>query len=258
MEKHNNGGSGSGNLSVVGSGPGALEYLTPAASKALERADVIIGYKTYLDLIEPLISGKEVISSQMMQEVDRVKQGIELAESGRNVALVSGGDPGIYAMAGLAFEVARARDSEVQIKVVAGIAALNSCAERLGAPLMHDFAAISLSDLLTPWELIEKRLQAAAAADFVIVIYNPKSKKRSWQLARALEIISEFREKRTPVGFVKGATRADEEIHLSTLEDLDHDRIDMQTTVIVGNSNTFCWREKMITPRGYTDKYQLG
>jgi precorrin-3B C17-methyltransferase len=257
MEPNHHGSSRKGILSVVGTGPGSLDYLIPAARKTIERADIIIGYKTYLGLIEEITGGKEIVSSAMMQEVDRVKQGLRLAEEGNNVVLVSGGDPGIYAMAGLVFEVAKELDSAVEIKVVAGIAALNSCAERLGAPLMHDFATISLSDLLTPWELIERRIKAAAEADFVLVVYNPKSRKRDWQLQKLLEIVNLYRHKSTPVGMVKGATRENEEVLVSTLEFFNADLVDMQTTVIVGNSNSFLWNSKMITPRGYHNKYQL-
>ncbi len=257
MGTNNSGSSSNGVLSVVGTGPGALDYLIPAARKALEQADVIIGYKTYLDLVEPLIRGKEVVASAMMQEVDRVRQAFELAEQGKHVALVSGGDPGIYAMAGLVYEIAELREARVDIRVVAGIAALNSCAERLGAPLMHDFAAVSLSDLLTPWELIEKRILAAVNADFVLVIYNPRSKKRDWQLVRAMEIISSGRTGATPVGMVRGATRANEKIVVSTLEDFKPEDADMQSTIIIGNSNTYISNGKMVTPRGYGDKYQL-
>ncbi len=255
----NNSGSGtSGILSVVGTGPGALDYLIPRARRELEQAEVVVGYRTYLDLVSEIIADKEVIESAMMQEVDRVNQAFDLAEQGKHVALVSGGDPGIYAMAGLAFEIGQRRDSEVEIRVIAGIAALNICAERLGAPLMHDFATVSLSDLLTPWELIEKRIAAAVEADFVLVIYNPRSKKRDWQLARAMEIIAACRAPSTPIGMVRAATRADEEIVISDLEHFDPELADMQTTVIVGNSSTFVRRGKMITPRGYHDKYQLG
>jgi precorrin-3B C17-methyltransferase len=257
MDSNNNGSCRSGTLSIVGTGPGDKDYIIPAAENVIAAADVVIGYKTYLDLIKPIISGKEVVSSQMMQEVDRVKKGLQLAESGKSVALVSGGDPGIYAMAGLAFEVARAKNSTVDIKVVAGIAALNSCAERLGAPLMHDFATISLSDLLTPWEVIERRLHAVAEADFVIVIYNPRSRKRDWQLGRAMEIIAGYRSPDTPVGSVRGATRENEVVDLTMLDRFEPDSVDMQTTIIIGNSNTFSWHGKMVTPRGYQDKYQL-
>jgi len=257
METNNNGSGRKGILSVVGTGPGSLDYLIPAARKAIERADIIIGYKTYLDLIEEMTAGKEILSSAMMQEVDRVKQGLRMAEKGNNVVLVSGGDPGIYAMAGLVFEVAKELDSSIEIKVVAGIAALNSCAERLGAPLMHDFATISLSDLLTPWELIEKRIKAATEADFVLVVYNPRSTKRDWQLPKLLEIVNLYREKSTPIGMVRGATRENEEVVVSTLEFFNPDLVDMQTTVIVGNSHSFVWNSKMITPRGYHNKYKL-
>ena len=143
----------------------------------------------------------------------------------------------------------------MEIKVVAGIAALNSCAERLGAPLMHDFACISLSDLLTPWELIEKRLDGAASADFVIVIYNPRSKKRTWQLKKACEIVMKYRDGATPLGIVKSATRENEKVILTTLSELDPEDVNMQSTVIIGNSNTYVWRGNMITPRGYSGKY---
>lgn len=257
METHNSSDSGKGCLTVIGIGPGSLAYLTPAARTALEQSDVIVGYRTYLALIEPLIQEKEILLSSMMQEVDRVKSAFELAEQGRRVALVSGGDPGIYAMAGLVYEMAYETDSAVDIRVIAGIAAVNSCAERLGAPLMHDFATISLSDLLTPWETIEKRIEAAAAADFVIVIYNPQSKKRTWQLTRTCELVMRHRSPQTPVGIVKAATRENEEIALTTLASIDTGLVDMQTTVIIGNSTTFIWRDKMITPRGYKAKYRL-
>lgn len=218
---------------------------------------MIIGYKTYLDLIEPLIKDKQVISSAMMQEVDRVKKALDIAASGKKVSLISGGDPGIYAMAGLVFDIAKNLNYQTEIEIIAGIAALNSCAERLGAPLMHDFASISLSDLLTPWEVIEKRLEAAASADFVMVIYNPKSKKRDWQLDSAVDIVRRFREKNTPVGIVKSSTRADEKIIISTLDRLDTAAVDMQSTVIFGNSKSYIWNNKMVTPRGYLDKYHL-
>lgn len=257
MATNNSGSSSAGILSVVGTGPGSLDYLIPAARKAIERADVIVGYKTYLELIGPLVSDKQTVASAMMQEVDRVNKAFDLAESGQDVVLVSGGDPGIYAMAGLVYEVAALRQAGTEIRVIAGIAALNSCAERLGAPLMHDFAAVSLSDLLTPWNLIEKRVRAAAEADFVLVIYNPRSKKRDWQLQRALAIVSAHRSGSTPVGMVRGATRENEEIVISRLDNFNPEAADMQSTIIIGNSHTYISDGKMITPRGYGDKYQL-
>jgi len=231
--------------------------MTPAAGEALGAAEVIVGYQTYLDLIPEFLTGKEVIASQMMKEVDRCRKALDLAAEGRIVALVSGGDPGIYAMAGLVFEMAKEQGNAVEIEVIAGIAALNACAARLGAPLMHDFAAISLSDLLTPWEKIEKRLEAAAAADFVVVIYNPKSKKRAEHIVKAREILLAHRAPETPVGIVTAATRENERIVLTTLDKMLASEIDMQTTIIVGNSMTFAWQGFMVTPRGYAAKYEL-
>jgi len=231
--------------------------MTPAAGEALGAAEVIVGYQTYLDLIPEFLVGKEVIASQMMKEVDRCRKALDLAAEGKKVALVSGGDPGIYAMAGLVFEMAREQGGGVDIEVIAGIAALNACAARLGAPLMHDFAAISLSDLLTPWEKIEQRLEAAASADFVVVIYNPKSKKRAEHIVKAREILLAHRAPETPVGIVTAATRENERIVLTTLGKMLESEIDMQTTIIVGNSMTFAWQGFMVTPRGYAAKYAL-
>jgi precorrin-3B C17-methyltransferase len=256
MEKCNNG-SGSGTLFVVGTGPGSIKNMTLAASEVLAKAEVIIGYKTYLDLIPEFLHNKEVISSEMMKEVDRCRKALETASSGKQVALVSGGDPGIYAMAGLVFEMAKEAGYPCTIEIIPGLAAINSCAARLGAPLMHDFAAISLSDLLTPWELIEKRLEAAANADFVTAIYNPRSKRRTEQIVRAREIFLSHRDPKTPVGIVTAATRENEKIVITTLEDMLNSEIGMQSTVIIGNSQTFTWKDLMITPRGYGEKYQL-
>ncbi|HCX90256.1 MAG TPA: precorrin-3B C(17)-methyltransferase [Deltaproteobacteria bacterium] len=244
----------SGKLYIVGIGPGGLEHLTPKAKGIIDEAQVIIGYKTYLDLIEPLLMGKEVISSGMRQERDRCARAIGLAASGKIVALISGGDPGIYGMAGLVFELASSTppDRLPLFEVIPGIAALNACASRLGAPLMHDFASISLSDLLTPREVIEKRLEAASAADFVIVLYNPKSKARTEQIVKARDIVLKYRHGNTPVGIVRHATRADETITITMLSKMLDNHIDMQSTVIIGNSQTFVWQGLLVTPRGYT------
>lgn len=217
----------------------------------------MVGYATYLALLPELLAGKEVHSSAMMQEVDRGRLCLDLARAGKRVALISGGDPGIYAMAGLIFELARERGERPVIEVIPGIAALNACAARLGAPLMHDFAAISLSDLLTPWELIEKRLKAAAEADFVIVLYNPRSKRRSEQIKRAQEIIAASRGPETPVGIVTAATRENERVVLTSLEKMLEAEIGMQSSVIIGNSASFTWDGFMVTPRGYGKKYRL-
>ncbi|GAB6191933.1 precorrin-3B C(17)-methyltransferase [Desulfocastanea catecholica] len=256
MEKCNHGG-GAGTLYVVGTGPGSIKHMTMAASEVLAKAEVIIGYKTYLELIPEFLTGKEVISSEMMKEVDRCRKALDIASAGKQVALVSGGDPGIYAMAGLVFEMAKEAASPCTIEIIPGLAAINSCAARLGAPLMHDFAAISLSDLLTPWEVIEKRLAAAADADFVTAIYNPRSKRRTEQIVRAREIFLLHRDGKTPVGIVTAATRDNERIVITTLEEMLEQEIGMQSTVIIGNSQTFTWKDLMITPRGYGDKYQL-
>lgn len=245
-------------LNVVGLGPGAEDLMAPRAKKAIESAEIVIGYRTYLDLVRDCIpASAEVISSSMMQEIDRCRKALELAESGKNVALVCGGDPGIYALAGLVFELARSTDSKVDIEVIPGIAAVNGCAAILGAPLMHDFAAISLSDLMTPWEVIEKRIEAAGQADFVLAIYNPKSKKRTTQIVRAQEILLTHRSPETPVGIVQGASRENQSVVLTTLGEMLHQEIGMQTTVLIGNSQTFIWNERMVTPRGYSKKYGL-
>lgn len=245
-------------LSVVGLGPGAHDLMAPRARQAITTADTVIGYRTYLDLVQDCIPvDAEVISSSMMQEIDRCRTALELAESGKKVALVCGGDPGIYALAGLVFELAKATESTTTIEVIPGIAAINGCAAVLGAPLMHDFAAVSLSDLMTPWEVIEQRLEAAAAADFVLALYNPKSKKRTSQIVRAREILLAHRDGATPVGIVKGASRENESVVLATLDTMLDKDIGMQTTLIVGNSQTFVWNERMITPRGYSKKYGL-
>lgn len=234
----------------------------------LEVVDAVVGYTTYIDLIRPLIAGKQIVSTAMKKEVDRVAAALDLALSGTACAIVSSGDPGVYAMAGLVLEMCRRRaiaigngntgDSDrLAIEVVPGIPALCSGASLLGAPLTHDFAAISLSDLLTPWELIETRLEAAARADFVIVIYNPKSRRRADHLTRAQQIVLKHRDPATPVGIVTAAMRENQRVTLTTLADLHRAEVDMQTTVFIGNSATFNYDGFMITPRGYADKYEM-
>lgn len=229
--------------------------MTYAAAAALNASSIIIGYATYLDLIPEFLQGKEVIASQMMKEVDRCRKALDLAESGQTVALVSGGDPGIYAMAGLIFQMAQKGGQGCAVKIIPGLAAINSCAARLGAPLMHDFAAISLSDLLTPMELILQRLEAAAAADFVTAIYNPRSKKRTEQIVQARDIFLKYRKPENVVGIVTNATRENETIVLTNLAKMLEEEIGMQSTVIIGNSQTYRWNDIMITPRGYGAKY---
>lgn len=249
-----------GKIYIVGTGPGDVNHITPYAQKVIRKSDVIVGYGTYLDLIHALIKKKEIVSTGMTQEIDRCRKALELAVKGRTVSVISGGDPGIYAMAGLVFELLKKERSHAAgmpaIEVIPGISALNACASRLGAPLMHDFASISLSDRLTPWELIEKRLDAAAMADFVIALYNPKSKGRVEHIDKARDIILKHRKPDTPVGIVKGAMRENEKIIVTDLGNMMRYDIDMQTTVIIGNSNTLVWEGWMITPRGYEKKRQ--
>ena len=267
-----------GKIYIVGTGPGDIEHITPYAQNAIKKSEVIVGYGTYLDLIKELIKDKEVISTGMTQEIDRCKKAVELSMSEKTVSIISGGDPGIYAMAGLVFEILKdcnalcimrnaLKDknpspvtdyaSQIYIEVIPGVSALNACAARLGAPLMHDFAVISLSDRLTPWELIEKRLDAASMSDFIIVLYNPKSTGRQEHINKARDIILKFRDPETPVGIVKAAMRDDEKIVITDLKDMLNHDIDMQTTLIIGNSRTFIWNNWMITPRGYENKFKI-
>lgn len=247
-------------LVVVSLGPGDASLLAPAARKALEKTDAIVGYKGYIELISPqLKEGKEVFSTGMMGEVERVRAAVMKAAEGSHVALVCSGDAGIYAMAGLALEILEAENllETVPFEVIPGIAAFNASAALLGAPLMHDFASVSLSDLLTPWETIERRIDAAAAADFVLAIYNPRSKKRLSQLPRALEIVGKHRSAATPVGIVGRAYRPGQSVDIVRLEALDPEDVDMQTTLIIGNSTTRVVGGHMLTPRGYATKYDL-
>ncbi len=249
-----------GRLYIVGIGPGGREHVTPAALRAIAASEVVVGYTTYIGLIEDIVTGKEVVTTGMTREVQRCTKALEAASSGRTAALICSGDPGIYAMAGLVFELARNRSASGRvpaIEVIPGVPALSASASRLGAPLMHDFAAISLSDRLTPWEEIDRRLHAAAGADFVIVIYNPRSRGRKDHLERAVGIISGYRRADTPVGIVKAATREDERIIVTALGSVPFEEVDMQSTIIVGNSRTFVWDGRMVTPRGYADKYEL-
>lgn len=246
-----------GKLYIIGTGPGVMSHLTPKAMNALRLCDTVVGYKPYLAHIATLIEGKEVLASGMTEEVGRARAAVEAALGGKRVAVISGGDPGVYAMAGLVFEVVRSMDARVDMEVIPGISALNACASRLGAPLMHDFAVISLSDRLTPWVLIEKRIEAAAAADFVIVLYNPKSRGRATHIDRARELVMRHRGADTPVGIVSAAMREAERVVCTTLDRmLDHE-INMQSTVVIGNSKTFRFGPWIVTPRGYADKYEV-
>ena len=255
-----------GKLYVVGLGPGSHDHMTYRAKQVIEESEVIIGYDTYVSLVEDLIAGKEVYRYAMTQEVDRANQAIDLAEKGRIVSVVSSGDPGIYGMVGLIYEILAQKgwnrndnSSSIYVECVPGVSSLNSCAALVGSPLMTDFAVVSMSDLLVPWEIIVKRVEAAAMGDYVTVIYNPASKKRVHQLRDTREIFLKYRKPDTPIAIVKGAYRESQELVVTTLERmLEHqDMLGMITTVIVGNSSTFNYDGMMVNPRGYTSKYEL-
>jgi precorrin-3B C17-methyltransferase len=234
-------------------GPGDPDQMSLRAYKVLQEADVIIGYKTYIDLLGELVKGKEIVSSGMKREIERSRIAIEMAAEGKYVAVVSSGDPGIYGMAGITLELVEKQGmgNKFDVEIVPGITSANAAASSLGAALMHDFAVISLSDLLTPWELIEKRLELAAQADFVTVLYNPVSKKRTEQIRTAREIFLKHKSPATPVGIVRNAKRGGEEITRTDLEHFLEYPIDMFTVVLIGNSQTYNTENFMLTPRGY-------
>lgn len=252
---------GSGKLFIVGFGPGSFQHMTDRAKEAIQESDVIIGYNTYVDLIRELLQGQEIVRTGMTEEVSRAIEAVRQAELGKKVAVISSGDAGVYGMAGLVYEVLvekgwREADG-VQVEVIPGISAINSCASLLGAPVMHDFCCISLSDHLTPWELIASRVEAAGQGDFIVALYNPRSGKRTRQIVETQKILLKYRSSQTPVGLVKSAYRERQSVIHTTLGDmLDHD-IGMLTTVIIGNRSTFVYDGKMITPRGYQRKYTL-
>lgn len=248
-----------GILYVVGIGPGAAEHTTPAALAAIADAELIVGYTTYIKLVRHLIEGKEVVKTGMTEEIGRARAAVDRARAGGKVALISSGDAGVYGMAGLVFEVLREigyeRGQSPDLRIIPGMTALNSCASVVGAPLVHDFCAISLSDLLTPWPIIARRIEAASAADFVIGLYNPASGRRTRQIVEAQAIIRRHRAGSTPVALVKSAYRKLQNAVLTDLDSFLEYEIGMLTTVLVGSSNTFAFEGYMVTPRGYTNKY---
>ncbi|MEK3910888.1 precorrin-3B C(17)-methyltransferase [Paenibacillus sp. FSL H7-0331] len=251
-----------GKLLIVGFGPGSFEHITKRAREALQESDVIIGYNTYVDLISGLLSDQQIVRTGMTEEVSRAQEAVRQAEAGKKVAVISSGDAGVYGMAGLVYEVLMEKgwhpEGGVEVEIIPGISAINSSASLLGAPIMHDSCTISLSDHLTPWELIERRVEAAGQADFVIALYNPRSGRRTRQIVETQRILLKYRSPETPVGIVKSAYRDRQHIVLTNLRDmLDHD-IGMLTTVIIGNSSTMVYDGLMITPRGYQRKYTLG
>lgn len=253
--------SRNGKLFVVGFGPGNFEHITARAVEALQESDFIIGYKTYMELIQGLLTDQTIISTGMTEEVSRAQEAVKQAELGKKVAVISSGDAGVYGMAGLVYEVLIEKgwkeETGVAIEIIPGISAINSCASLLGAPVMHDSCTISLSDHLTPWDLIAKRVEAAAMADFVIALYNPRSGRRTRQIVETQKILLCYRSPETPVGLVKSAYRERQDIVITNLKDMLNHDIGMLTTVIIGNSSTFLYDDKIITPRGYQRKYTL-
>ena len=241
-----------GSLSVVGLGPGGVAHRTPAATSAVRHAEVVVGYGPYLDQADDLLTASQVVvRSPIGSEADRARLALAHAAAGRRVALVCSGDAGVYGMASLAVELAGAEMAGVRIDVVPGITAALASAALLGAPLGHDHAAISLSDLLTPWEVIERRLQAAAEADLVVALYNPRSAGRTWQLPAALDILRRHRPPATPVGLVTDATRPSQRVVHTTLAEVDPADVGMTTCVVVGATTTTTVAGRMVTPRGY-------
>ena len=248
-----------GRLYLVGLGPGDPSLLAPGAASALENADVVVGFRGYIEQIAHLVAGKELVSMELGQELERAARAVEIAATGNVVAVVSSGDAGVYGMAGPVFRVltdGNWNGSEPEVITIPGVSALQSAASLLGSPLMQDFCAISLSDLLTPWNAIERRLGAAATGDFVVALYNPRSRRRDWQLLEARRILLEHRSPDTPVGLVREAYREEQRVMLTDLGQLDGlaTEVDMFTTVIIGNSTSYVLNGRMVTPRGYEEK----
>lgn len=241
-----------GKIYVIGIGPGSERDLTIGARDILDKVDVVVGYKYYFQFVSHYLRpDTECVDTGMRQETARAREAFRFADEGKEVAVISSGDAGIYGMAPLIYEMAEELKSDIEIEVLPGISAFQTAASILGAPIGHDFCIISLSDLMTPWAKIERRIIAAAEADFITAIYNPKSVKRYWQIERLRELFLKERDPNTPVGIVRQAGREDQEVTYTTLAEFDAEQIDMFTMVIIGNSQTFTTRNRMITPRGY-------
>ncbi|MCF6462897.1 precorrin-3B C(17)-methyltransferase [Clostridium sp. Cult1] len=234
-------------LYVIGIGPGGREHMTLKAIETIKKSDIIVGYTPYIDYLGDLVKGKEIYSTGMKGEIERCKLAIKKVKEGKNTAIISTGDAGLYGMAGPILEL----KEDIEVEIIPGVTAAFSAASELGSPIMHDFASISLSDLLTPWEVIEKRIEKAAEGDFVIAIYNPRSKGRKDHLEKAVEIMLKYKEGDTPVGIVKNSGRGNTEIILTTLVNISYEKVDMLSILIIGNSNTYVKDDQMITPRGY-------
>ena len=241
-----------GRIIIAGIGPGSQEDITPAVLEVVQQADAIVGYKYYFQFIEPYVKkGCECIDTGMKKERERAEQAFLLAETGKTVVVISSGDAGLYGMAPLIYEMAEAKGSDITIETLPGISAFQKAASLLGAPIGHDTCIISLSDLMTPWEVIERRIKAAATGDFVTAIYNPKSHGRYWQLYRLQELFLMERSADTPVGYVRQAGRPEQQVKVTTLGAFDPEDIDMFTVVLIGNSQSYISDGKIITPRGY-------
>ncbi|MCF6155170.1 MAG: precorrin-3B C(17)-methyltransferase [Candidatus Brocadia sp.] len=236
---------------MVGIGPGARNEISQRALDALKNSETIVGYKLYIDLVKGIAGNKQIIATAMRKEIERVELAIQEALTGKIVSIISSGDPGVYGMAGLVLETISKKNIDLPVEIISGIPAANAAAAVLGAPLMHDYAVISLSDLLTPWGIIERRVKCAAEADFVIVLYNPKSSQRDWQIEKTAHIILQYKSPATPVGIVKDVSREDESVIITTLDKMTSHPVDMTTIIIVGNSTTFQYNNHMITKRGY-------
>ena len=239
-------------ISVVGIGPGLINHLSLKAYEAITTCDVVVGYKTYVGLIKELIKQQEVFTTGMRGEVARCQKALELAKQNKSVCLVSGGDSGVYGMAGLMHEIIIDSGIDMNIEIIPGITAANAAAASLGAAFMHDYVTISLSDLLTSWSVIEKRLHCAGMGDFVVAIYNPKSKGRVKHINKAQDILLQYKDACTPVGIVRNAKRENEQIEITNLANMCDCEINMSTMLIVGNSKSYVHNSKLITPRGYS------
>ena len=240
-----------GKLTVVGFGPGSKGDMTLRAVEAIEKADIITGFTTYVRILQEFFPDKKYKSNGMTKEVDRCRMAVEDAMKGQDVVMVSSGDSGIYGMAAICYQVADEMDADIEMDVIPGITAASSAAAILGAPLTHDTALISLSDRLTPWDLIEKRLDAAAASDMVVALYNPRSHGRPDLLEKAFKIMGKHKDPNTVVGVVRNIGRKDQDSWVCSMKDFDFEKVDMFCTVVIGNSKTYALDGKMITPRGY-------
>lgn len=248
-----------GKIYVAGIGPGCADDMTAAVIDAVRASDVVVGYRYYFQFIERYVKpGAECIDTGMKKERERALLAYEKAEEGKTVCVISSGDAGIYGMAPLMLEMKKEREGDVEVVCIPGISAFQKAASLLGAPMGHDFCVISMSDLMTPWEVIERRIRAAADADFVTAIYNPRSDGRYWQLHRLKEIFMKVRRGETVVGYVRQAGREEQEVKISTLDGFNPDDVDMFTIVIIGNSQSYCWDSRFITPRGYYREEDMG